>query len=89
MRFRLLVKARTVLGDRILEKGDVLSLETKDNSAVVAAQIPWNPGAVLGLLSDGTCDPIELSHADVIAALRPSPPPRPTRVLPFRARRPA
>lgn len=86
MRFRLIVKTRTLLGGRVLEQGDVLSLETKDRSAVVAAQIPWNPGAVLGLLADGTCDPLEVSRADVIAALRPSPPPRPTRVLPFRRR---
>jgi hypothetical protein len=84
MRFRLLVTRRVPIGDRFLEPNDVLCLDTEDQTAILGASLPYNPGAALGLLMDGTCAPISEPLASVIAALEPPRPvPEPPGVLRF------
>ena len=87
MRYRLLVTRRALLGTVVLEPNDVISLDTDGNVALVARALPWNPGAALGLLADGTCAPMEATPDAVREALQPVravAPPSATRVLPFR-----
>lgn len=82
MQMRFSVARRGVLGDRILEVGDVLDLNLATGELFVAAALPFNPGAVLGLLADGSIDPADASLAEARARLtglsapssRPAPP---------------
>lgn len=61
MRIRLTLSRRAVLGDRILEVGDVLDLNLATGELFVAAALPCNAGAVLGLLADGSAHPADCS----------------------------
>lgn len=90
MRIRLVVVRRILHAGRWLEEGDVLDLDLSDSTCVLGARVPWNAGALLGMVSEGTLDPIEVTPSAVALALAPtSRPPRPPRVLAFRRRRPA
>ncbi len=93
MRVRLVVRRAGTFAGREVRVGDVISLDTADCRTVFAADLAWNPGAALGLLADGTADPIDITADDarrlLAASEAPSPDraPRPvTRVLPFRRR---
>ncbi len=88
MRFRLLVTLPIVLSGRRLSPGDVLDLDTADQSVVVATALPWDHGAVLGHLAAGALDPIAMTPSAVVLSLTPpaaSPPP--PGVLAFRSPR--
>lgn len=82
MRLRLSVARRSVLGDRLLEAGDVLDLNLATGELFVAAALPFNAGAVLGLLADGAVNPADASLDEARARLtglsspstRPAPP---------------
>lgn len=88
MRFRLLVTLPIVLGGRKLSPGDILDLDTADQSVVVATTLPWDHGAVLGHLADGALDPIAMTPSAVVLSLTPAAePPPPRGVLAFRAPR--
>jgi hypothetical protein len=86
MRFRLRVTRLTRLGERTLLPGDILDLDTADQTAVLAVSLDWNVGAVLGLMAAGDADPIDLSPDAARQALWAAAPPPPPRVLAFRRR---
>ena len=94
MRVRLVVRRAGTFAGREVRVGDVISLDTADCRTVFAADLAWNPGAALGLLADGTADPIDITADDArrllgasATPLSPDCVPRPmTRVLPFRRR---
>lgn len=84
---RLAITRLCLLGDRLLEPGDTLILDTEQQTLVVGARLSCNTGAVLGLLAEGSADPIDISPASAFETLRGTSPPYPPRVLPFRPRR--
>lgn len=86
MRIRVCVTRRLLFAGRWLEPGDLISLDTQDTTAIVAVELPYNPGALAGLLADGAVDPIAMTPSAAVLALQPASPGR-SRVLPFRRAR--
>lgn len=66
---RLRVQRRTVLGDRVLEVGDVLDINTATHELFVAASLPFNATALRELLAAGDAHPVDLARADAFAML--------------------
>lgn len=69
MHIRLRIIQRAMFASRVLEIGDVLDVNLATGECFVAAPLPFNPGALAGLLADGTADPVEAARAEVATRL--------------------
>lgn len=71
--FRLEVHRRALLGDRVLEPGDVLDVNPVTGELFVAAGLPYNPTALRALLASGEAAPAEGTAPQVVARLGGEP----------------
>lgn len=84
MRLRFTTTRACTIGDTPIPAGAVVDLDDEAMDSVVAIRLPHNPGALLGLLVDGSIQPIDLSPSAARDMLTPPPPPADSRVLAFR-----
>ncbi len=67
--FRLVIHRRALLGDRVLEAGDVVDVNPVTGEVFVAAGLPYDPGALRGLLAVGAATPAEGSAPEAVGRL--------------------
>lgn len=72
--FRLEVHRRALLGDRVLEPGDVLDVNPLTGEVFVAAGLPYNPNALRDLLAAGQAQPVAGTPLQTVARLGGEPP---------------
>ena len=83
MRLRFTVTRDCAIGSVIVPANAVVDLDDESMDSVVAIRLPYNAGALLGLLVEGAISPIDVSPSQARDMLAPSPPPSDSRVLAF------
>lgn len=68
-KFRLEIHHRALLGDRVLEVGDVVDVNPVTGEVFVAAGLPYDPDALRGLLAAGAATPAEGSAPEAVGRL--------------------
>lgn len=68
-KFRLEIQSRALLGDRVLEVGDVVDVNPVTREVFVAASLPYDPEALRGLLAAGAATPTEGSAPEAVRLL--------------------
>lgn len=82
----LIVRRPGVLLGREVRPHDVISIDlSSDQPVVLVSEVPRNVGQLLGALTDGAVDPIDITPDVARELLSPSPA-SPPRVLPLRPR---
>lgn len=71
-RFRLEIHRRALLGDRVLEVGDVVDVNPVTGEVFVAAPLPYNPDGLRSLMADGIATPAEGTAPEAVARLEGS-----------------
>lgn len=82
-RVRLCLTRRTLLDNRMLEPGDLLSFDPSDASVILAVELHASRDTLASLLDDGAAEAVAMTADEARRALVTTPRATEARVLPF------